>query len=151
METKNLKISTTAHMDLSLDSDEVDMLIYLANRWEFINNVPDYVGRVLTETLSSTYKAIYISDQATGLTKEKSKDTYKKDHNHRHPNRSKARNKVTSAISSGKILPAKDMICFRCREPAHSYHHYNGYNEENALNVMPLCLSCHKLIDKVKT
>ena len=58
----------------------------------------------------------------------------------------RARHAVSIAVRSGKIPKASDLLCETCSEPAVHYHH-NSYAPENHLDVVPLCMTCHKRED----
>lgn len=65
----------------------------------------------------------------------------------RNPEKNRARTMVNWAISQGKIPPANTLICFECGiRQADQYHHRNGYSKEHYLDVIPVCLSCHKAV-----
>ncbi len=49
-----------------------------------------------------------------------------------------------AAISRGKIPPAKECVCAHCGKQAREYHHHRGYAREYRLDVIPLCVRCHK-------
>lgn len=67
----------------------------------------------------------------------------KRSYRQRHPIRERARQCVTYAIKTGRIPPAKRLICRHCFALADGYHHHRGYAEENQLDVIPLCRRCH--------
>jgi len=66
----------------------------------------------------------------------------------KHPEKRKARNAVTHAIETGRLLPTSSFGCYYCSAPAQHYHHQNGYTEEHRLDVVPVCRKCHKEIHK---
>ena len=57
-----------------------------------------------------------------------------------HPEQSKAYNKVTKAIQTGKLWKQP---CF-CGEIKVYAHHHMGYDEKNWLNIIWLCLKHHR-------
>lgn len=62
-----------------------------------------------------------------------------------HPEHYKARREVSNAIRNKKLKSPKGLICSKCNdEKAKHYHHYNGYGKEQRLDIIPLCISCHK-------
>ena len=65
------------------------------------------------------------------------------------PEKENARYKVFYAVKAGKIPRIKTLVCLHCPNPAQHYHHTNGYSPENALKVIPLCMSCHKEVHKI--
>jgi hypothetical protein len=54
-----------------------------------------------------------------------------------------AQNKVSTLVRYGKMPRADTCKCVDCGEPAKHYDHYLGYAPEHALDVEPLCVSCH--------
>lgn len=56
----------------------------------------------------------------------------------------KARSQVQIAIQRGDLLPAKEMRCDGCGEPAEHWHHHNGYAPDHATDVVALCSNCHR-------
>jgi len=56
----------------------------------------------------------------------------------------KAYSKIKNEIFMKRMLPAKECKCHFCSEPANHYHHVSGYEGENALNVIPVCVKCHR-------
>ena len=62
--------------------------------------------------------------------------------------KSKAHSLVNRAIRSGDMPPAKHLQCAlnyaNCLGDARDYHHHNGYEGNHALDVIPVCRSCHK-------
>lgn len=79
---------------------------------------------------------------------------YKKDRNKyspfppSNPIRRKAGRAVNRAIESGKLARAADVPCARCNhighDRRHEYHHHRGYEKEFWLDVICLCLRCHR-------
>ena len=57
-----------------------------------------------------------------------------------------ARCAVSNAIRLGNIPKASDCICQTCPNQAKEYHH-NSYSPEHFLDVIPLCMPCHKIAD----
>lgn len=58
-----------------------------------------------------------------------------------------ASEKVNLAVNRGELPAAKSLYCCRCHEQAAHYHH-QSYLPDDRLNVLPLCNSCHRRIDK---
>ncbi len=90
--------------------------------------------------------------QAYALQYQKS-DKYKKTHsnssaNYRllHPEICKAHDTVNGAIRYGRMKKASSFNCAFCDNPAKQYHHYLGYEPEHWLDVIPLCIKCHRKI-----
>ena len=68
----------------------------------------------------------------------------------RHPEHYKARQFLHDEIKAGRIQKANSFICSNCKiKQAEQYHHHKGYAKENWLDVVPLCIKCHKLADKL--
>ena len=59
------------------------------------------------------------------------------------PDAYKARRKVNNAIRDGRLVSPKMFIC-SCGQPAQQYHHWKGYEPEHWLDVIPVCIPCHK-------
>jgi len=59
------------------------------------------------------------------------------------PNQEKATRAVNHAIRDG-IIPRPDTLKCSCGEPAKQYHHHFGYTPEHWLDVIPVCLNCHR-------
>lgn len=51
---------------------------------------------------------------------------------------------VRAAIRCGELPRADEVACAHCGQQARHYHHRNGYGQEALLDVIPLCVSCHK-------
>ena len=61
-----------------------------------------------------------------------------------------ARWAVWRAIQSGKLKPAWWFACDeRCGHVAQEYHHHRGYGKSAWLEVVPLCIPCHKAEHKL--
>lgn len=67
-----------------------------------------------------------------------------KRYNDRHPNYIKATNAVNNAIKADKLPRADTRLCYYCPKPAQEYHHWHGYEPECWMNVVPICIKCHK-------
>lgn len=55
----------------------------------------------------------------------------------------KAKTAVKIAVKQGKLPNVKSISCVDCGEQAQEYHHWS-YKEEHWLDVIPLCITCHK-------
>lgn len=55
---------------------------------------------------------------------------------------------VKYAVRIGRIPKATDCLCEKCGRPAVHYHHWS-YAREHRLDVIPLCIPCHKGRDGV--
>jgi hypothetical protein len=75
----------------------------------------------------------------------KYKKRYNKKYKISNPVKHKAHKAVTIAIALGKLPAAKDCICKYCPSQAVEYHHYS-YDIKNWLDVIPLCVCCHRLL-----
>jgi len=62
----------------------------------------------------------------------------------RHPNQRKARYAVRQAIKEGKLPKPNSLQCL-CGKQAVQYHHHKDYAPEFWLDVIPVCIDCHKL------
>lgn len=56
-----------------------------------------------------------------------------------------ANHQVALAVKAGGLLPAKGQPCKVCAKPARFLHHWS-YLPAHALDVAPLCGSCHQLV-----
>ena len=61
----------------------------------------------------------------------------------RYPNKRSARNAVNNAIKKDMIPAVHTLIC-PCGNSAQEYHHHLGYEPEHWLDVIPICIPCHK-------
>jgi hypothetical protein len=72
-----------------------------------------------------------------------------KEMRNKYPEKYKARRAVNHAIEAGKMKSAKSFICKICNEkPAEHYHHYNGYDNTHRFDAIPVCGTCHNIVDK---
>lgn len=60
------------------------------------------------------------------------------------PEKIKAHWTVGHAIQKGLLQPAKNHTCICCGKQAEHYHHFKGYSVENILEVVPVCVMCHR-------
>lgn len=67
-------------------------------------------------------------------------------HRDKHPEHIAARAAVNNAVQSGKMIPAKDLIC-ECGAQALEYHHHKGYAPEHHFDVVAVCKTCHIELD----
>ncbi len=57
----------------------------------------------------------------------------------------RAYNTVHTAIKAGTLPHPTTKICHNCKvNQAREYHHYLGYEPEHRLDVIPLCIECHR-------
>ena len=61
-----------------------------------------------------------------------------------HPEWPKAHEAVRQAVRRGLLPHVRDCTCRQCAEPAQHYHHYRGYDPNHWLDVIPLCIACHR-------
>ena len=61
--------------------------------------------------------------------------------------KNRARGRVFDAVRSGRMPPAKELLCTHCGQPALEYHHHNGYDDKHSFDVIPLCKACHTMVD----
>lgn len=66
-----------------------------------------------------------------------------------HPDHFRARTSLNYSIRTKKLPPAKELKCLRCGDQADQYHHFLGYEKHHWRDVIPLCLDCHRLIDRI--
>lgn len=59
-----------------------------------------------------------------------------------------ARQKVYLAVKSGRLPAPNGRLCSKCGTQADQYHHHRGYSREVALDVLPVCRSCHVELDR---
>jgi hypothetical protein len=69
-------------------------------------------------------------------------------HRKQYPDRMKARSAISKAIQRKRIPRVQDMLCILCQNPAHHYHHHLGYHFTYRYHVVPVCTSCHMLVDR---
>lgn len=75
----------------------------------------------------------------------------KKRFNARNPNYIKAMAIVNNAVRDGKLPRLNTLLCSYCTNPAQQYHHHKGYAPEHWLDVLPVCIKCHKKIHMEKS
>ena len=51
---------------------------------------------------------------------------------------------VRQAVKKGTLPQLSRVSCARCGLQAHHYHHWRGYDKEYLLDVIPLCIPCHR-------
>jgi hypothetical protein len=56
---------------------------------------------------------------------------------------------VYNAIKQGRLPPISAQKCTICNKEADNYHHHNGYDQDHILDVIPLCLECHRIEHRV--
>jgi hypothetical protein len=73
---------------------------------------------------------------------EKSKARHKR-YCLRHPDRRIAKDAVSIAVASGRLIHPKNLSCYYCGQRAEHYHHHKGYESNYQLTVVPACRKCH--------
>lgn len=73
---------------------------------------------------------------------------YKRTYNESQRKRRYIRNAVHHRVENGVMPPASDLACTHCGKQAEQYHHHKGYAFENRLDVIPLCIPCHRIADR---
>lgn len=61
----------------------------------------------------------------------------------RHPEKVGAQQAVWAAIQRGELEPVENHKCTDCGGDAEHYHH-ESYEEKDWLDVVPLCVDCHR-------
>lgn len=56
---------------------------------------------------------------------------------------------ITLAIYHGTIPKASTLTCAECGGDAREYHHHNGYEESHWLDVIPVCVPCHRKLNRI--
>lgn len=62
----------------------------------------------------------------------------------RHPKSCKARSAVTMAVRTNRLSQVTSLFCHYCLKPAQQYHHWHGYEPKHWLDVIPVCVPCHR-------
>lgn len=106
-----------------------------------------------TEKGKATVKRRHQSEKGKTVQKcyrqTKKYKTYQKHYQKRyricHPERQKAMDAVNNAIKNGKLPHVNTQLCYYCPNPAQQYHHWS-YLPEYWLDVVPICIKCHRKI-----
>ncbi len=61
------------------------------------------------------------------------------------PGKIKARNAIRRAIAINKIYSPNTLKCINCPDKAEEYHH-PSYAPKHRLDVIPVCIKCHRKI-----
>lgn len=64
-----------------------------------------------------------------------------------HPEALEAHKAISRARSQGSLAVASEYLCVSCGNQAHEWHH-ESYAEDQRLNVIPLCRSCHRRVTR---
>jgi len=70
-----------------------------------------------------------------------------KEYRSQYPERKKARDAVRTAVAHGRMPRADSNHCAECGGRAKEYHHWS-YLPKHALDVIPLCDPCHKMVHR---
>ena len=64
----------------------------------------------------------------------------------KYPQRARARDAVKKAIKYGRLQKPFLFMCHnvQCQEPAKEYHHWHGYGSDHWLDIIPMCIPCHR-------
>lgn len=58
--------------------------------------------------------------------------------------RDQARAAIKQAVTQDQIPGIQTLKCQGCGGQAREYHHHQGYEQEFWLDVIPLCIPCHR-------
>lgn len=72
------------------------------------------------------------------------------DYQKRNPEKTKARRVIANEVRYKRMRLAKFFLCRCCNGNAREYHHHLGYEPEHWLDVIPLCGSCHYILNSQK-
>lgn len=86
-------------------------------------------------------------EQATRYRRSDSGRAAAKRHRVANQHKMKARQAVALAIRYGRLPHATDLACSACGARAQEYHHKNGYERQYWLDVVPMCIPCHRRLD----
>jgi len=83
--------------------------------------------------------------------KNSNRKPYKQRASKSEPHLKWARYKVYYAVKKGLLPHASTVACSQCQhlgeDRKHEYHHHKGYAKKYALDVIPVCINCHKALD----
>ncbi len=65
-----------------------------------------------------------------------------------HPKYRKAGSAIQIVIRNGNLSHPDSFLCSFCPKPAQEYHHHKGYEPEHWLDVIPVCIPCHRKLPK---
>ena len=69
----------------------------------------------------------------------------------KYPKKRQAKNAVNYAIIIGKLPRPDTLQCYYCPKQSKEYHHLHGYAPENWLDVIPVCVICHRKTNQLRT
>lgn len=81
----------------------------------------------------------YINGEAGRKTRDRALSKYSA----KNPHKRHAKREVLNATRRGELTPISKCICQVCGSQAREYHHWS-YEREHWLDVIPLCIPCHK-------
>lgn len=70
-----------------------------------------------------------------------------KNYHLQYPERLKAKSAVNHAIEARQLQHTNNFQC-SCGKQAQQYHHHKGYAPEHWLDVIPVCVKCHRKYHK---
>lgn len=86
----------------------------------------------------------YVNGQAGKATREKTLARYSE----KNPEKRHAKREVLNAVRRGDLPPIASQQCRDCGKQAQHYHHWS-YLREHWLDVIPLCIKCHKAVHTI--
>ncbi len=72
-----------------------------------------------------------------------------KKYSKRFPLHIKAKGAVYYAVKIGKLPKVKTLQCYLCFKSAQQYHHYLGHEPQYKLDVLPMCIMCHRKLHRL--
>lgn len=92
----------------------------------------------------SQYHKEYFKTDIGKINHKKALDNYI----NKYPEKYKAHTDVGNAVRLGKLPKVSTQVCTVCGNQAQEWHHHNGYSKEHRLDVIAVCISCHKKIER---
>lgn len=65
-----------------------------------------------------------------------------------HPEQIKAQYEVSHAVRKGALPHPQTLLCHYCPAQAEQYHHHRGYAKKHWLDVVSICVKCHRNIHR---
>lgn len=112
---------------------------------EYRQNNPEKISAIKKASVAKKPEKYKASKQAWAKANANKITQYAHEARLRYPNKAKARRVVTHAVRDGKLPPVNTLLCVHCGNSANEYHHPD-YSKP--LDVIPLCVSCHKKVHK---
>ncbi len=69
---------------------------------------------------------------------------YKEKYRERDRLKRRANAAIHNEVAQSRMTPVINLKCSWCEKQASHYHHHKGYDEIYKLDVIPLCVSCHR-------